>query len=151
MATTTPTPAPSALATRRGKLILGLLTMVAFLDFVTASIVNVALPSIRSDLHSAGRTPPDRPEGEWNGLFGRRLLSARWELRRLGPVILLASAVATGTEVARASTDGDGDVLDCVVAHALVVPRRLERLAVAGGVGGPASEVMLARGGVPVE
>lgn len=43
-------PAPSALATRRGKLVLGLLCTIAFLDFVDASIVNVALPSIRRDL-----------------------------------------------------------------------------------------------------
>ncbi len=43
---TTATP----LATRRGKLILALLASVAFLDFVDASIVNVALPSIRRDL-----------------------------------------------------------------------------------------------------
>ena len=35
---------------RRGKLTLALLAAVAFLDFVDASIVNVALPSIRSDL-----------------------------------------------------------------------------------------------------
>jgi len=41
---------PSVLATRRGKLILALLCGVALLDFVDASIVNVALPSIRSDL-----------------------------------------------------------------------------------------------------
>jgi EmrB/QacA subfamily drug resistance transporter len=41
---------PSALATRRGKLILALLCGVAFLDFVDASIVNVALPSISRDL-----------------------------------------------------------------------------------------------------
>ena len=40
----------SFLATRRGKLTLALLAAVAFLDFVDASIVNVALPSIRSDL-----------------------------------------------------------------------------------------------------
>jgi EmrB/QacA subfamily drug resistance transporter len=39
------------LSTRRGKLTLALLAAVAFLDFVDASIVNVALPSIRSDLH----------------------------------------------------------------------------------------------------
>src|SRR3954471_11716282 len=43
-------PAPSALATRRGRLILALLCSIAFLDFVDASIVNVALPSIREDL-----------------------------------------------------------------------------------------------------
>ena len=42
---------PSFLATRRGKLTLALLASVAFLDFVDASIVNIALPSIRRDLH----------------------------------------------------------------------------------------------------
>jgi EmrB/QacA subfamily drug resistance transporter len=41
----------SSLATRRGKLTLALLCAVAFLDFVDASIVNIALPSIRRDLH----------------------------------------------------------------------------------------------------
>jgi MFS family permease len=40
----------SVLATRRGKLVLALLCAVAFLDFVDASIVNVALPDIRKDL-----------------------------------------------------------------------------------------------------
>jgi EmrB/QacA subfamily drug resistance transporter len=42
---------PSFLATRRGKLMLAFLCGVAFLDFVDASIVNVALPSIRHGLH----------------------------------------------------------------------------------------------------
>src|SRR5690242_2606688 len=46
-ATVTPVP---VLATKRGKQILQLLLAVAFLDFVDASIVNVALPSIRADL-----------------------------------------------------------------------------------------------------
>jgi EmrB/QacA subfamily drug resistance transporter len=41
---------PSFLATGRGKLTLAFLCMVGFLDFVDASIVNVALPSIRHDL-----------------------------------------------------------------------------------------------------
>ncbi|HTU85028.1 MAG TPA: MFS transporter [Solirubrobacteraceae bacterium] len=45
------TQASSFLATRRGKLTLALLCAVAFLDFVDASIVNVALPSIRRALH----------------------------------------------------------------------------------------------------
>ncbi len=48
---TTVTTEPSFLATRRGKLTLALLCAVAFLDFVDASIVNVALPSIRRALH----------------------------------------------------------------------------------------------------
>lgn len=43
--------APSSfLSTRKGKLMLAFLCMVGFLDFVDASIVNVALPSIRRDL-----------------------------------------------------------------------------------------------------
>jgi EmrB/QacA subfamily drug resistance transporter len=41
---------PSFLTTRRGKLTLTLLAAVAFMDFVDASIVNIALPSIRRDL-----------------------------------------------------------------------------------------------------
>src|SRR3954447_11850058 len=46
-----PSPAaPAFLASRRGKLTLALLCAVAFLDFVDASIVNIALPDIRTDL-----------------------------------------------------------------------------------------------------
>ncbi len=45
------TAAPSFLATARGKLTLALLCSVAFLDFIDASIVNIALPDIRADLH----------------------------------------------------------------------------------------------------
>ncbi len=45
------TPETSFLASRRGKLTLAFLCGVAFLDFVDASIVNVALPSIRHSLH----------------------------------------------------------------------------------------------------
>ena len=44
-------PTDSFLVTRRGKLTLALLCAVAFLDFVDASIVNIALPSIRRALH----------------------------------------------------------------------------------------------------
>jgi EmrB/QacA subfamily drug resistance transporter len=44
-------PQTSFLASRRGKLTLALLCAVGFLDFVDASIVNVALPSIRHHLH----------------------------------------------------------------------------------------------------
>src|ERR671930_840924 len=40
----------SFLATRRGQLTLALLCAIAFLDFVDAPILNVALPSIRHDL-----------------------------------------------------------------------------------------------------
>jgi EmrB/QacA subfamily drug resistance transporter len=47
----TPSPPPSFLSTPRGKLTLALLCSVALLDFVDASIVNVALPTIRHRLH----------------------------------------------------------------------------------------------------
>ena len=47
---TATTVVPSFLATRRGKLTLALLTAVAFLDFIDASIVNIALAEIRDDL-----------------------------------------------------------------------------------------------------
>jgi EmrB/QacA subfamily drug resistance transporter len=49
--TAPPLAGSSFLATRRGKLVLALLCAVAFLDFLDASIVNVALPSIARDLH----------------------------------------------------------------------------------------------------
>jgi EmrB/QacA subfamily drug resistance transporter len=48
---TTASPTTPVLSTRRGRLTLALLCTIAFLDFVDASIVNVALPSIREDLH----------------------------------------------------------------------------------------------------
>src|SRR5919197_808500 len=44
-----PAPTP-VLDTKRGKQILLLLLAVAFLDFIDASIVNIALPSLGSDL-----------------------------------------------------------------------------------------------------
>jgi EmrB/QacA subfamily drug resistance transporter len=47
----TAAPNSSFLSTRRGKLTLALLCAVAFLDFVDASIVNIALPSMRRALH----------------------------------------------------------------------------------------------------
>src|SRR4051812_43768365 len=46
----TASPPTSFLSTARGNLTLALLASVAFIDFVDASIVNVALPSIRADL-----------------------------------------------------------------------------------------------------
>ena len=44
-------PEPSPLSTRRGVLTLALLCAVQFLDITDSSIMNVALPSIRRDLH----------------------------------------------------------------------------------------------------
>jgi EmrB/QacA subfamily drug resistance transporter len=51
METKSATSAPSFLGTRRGKLTLALVCAVAFIDLLDASIVNIALPQIRTDLH----------------------------------------------------------------------------------------------------
>ena len=47
--------AATSLATRRGVLILLLLSLVQFMDILDASILNIALPSIKRDLGSASR------------------------------------------------------------------------------------------------
>jgi EmrB/QacA subfamily drug resistance transporter len=67
----------SFLATRRGKLTLVLLCAVAFLDFVDASIVNIALPSIRSDLHFSEQGLQWVPSGYLLTYGGFMLLGGR--------------------------------------------------------------------------
>src|SRR5581483_1047109 len=47
----TESPERPLLSTPRGRLVLLLLCAVGFLDFIDASIVNVALPSVRAALH----------------------------------------------------------------------------------------------------
>jgi EmrB/QacA subfamily drug resistance transporter len=68
---------PSALATRRGKLVLAVLCAVAFLDFVDASIVNIALPSIRRDLHFSVESLQWVPSGYLLTYGGFMLLGGR--------------------------------------------------------------------------
>src|SRR2546426_12061651 len=71
------TPQPSFLATRRGKLTLALLAAVAFLDFVDASIVNIALPSIRRDLGFSEQALQWVPSGYLLTYGGFMLLGGR--------------------------------------------------------------------------
>jgi EmrB/QacA subfamily drug resistance transporter len=73
----TVTAQPSFLATRRGKLTLTLLAAVAFLDFVDASIVNVALPSIRRALHFSQQDLQWVPSGYLLTYGGFMLLGGR--------------------------------------------------------------------------
>ena len=68
---------PSFLATRRGKLTLALLCTVAFLDLVDASIVNVALPSMRHDLHFSVQSLQWVPSGYLLTYGGFMLLGGR--------------------------------------------------------------------------
>jgi EmrB/QacA subfamily drug resistance transporter len=70
-------PQPSFLATRRGKLTLALLTAIAFLDFVDASIVNIALPSIRRDLGFSDQSLVWVPSGYLLTYGGFMLLGGR--------------------------------------------------------------------------
>jgi EmrB/QacA subfamily drug resistance transporter len=67
----------SALATKHGRLILVLLCSVAFLDFVDASIVGVALPAIRTDLHSSVQGLQWIPSGYLLTYGGFMLLGGR--------------------------------------------------------------------------
>ena len=73
----TATSPPSFLATRRGKLTLALLAAIAFLDFVDASIVNVALPSIRHALHFSVQDLQWVPSGYLLTYGGFMLLGGR--------------------------------------------------------------------------
>src|SRR5438046_7366953 len=70
-------PHSSFLATRRGKLTLALLAGIAFLDFVDASIVNVALPSIRRALHFSQQDLQWIPSGYLLTYGGFMLLGGR--------------------------------------------------------------------------
>src|SRR5204862_4558297 len=67
----------SFLATRRGKLTLALLAAIAFLDFVDASIVNIALPSIRRDLNFSEQALQWVPSGYLLTYGGFMLLAGR--------------------------------------------------------------------------
>jgi EmrB/QacA subfamily drug resistance transporter len=73
----TTTAQPSFLGTRRGKLTLVLLCAVGFLDFVDTSIVNVALPSIRHDLHFSVQNLQWVPSGYLLTYGGFLLLGGR--------------------------------------------------------------------------
>ena len=68
---------PSVLATRRGKLTLVVLCAVAFLDFIDASIVNLALPAIRGDLHMSVQSLQWIPSGYLLTYGGLMLLGGR--------------------------------------------------------------------------
>ena len=68
---------PSFLATPRGRLTLALLCAVAFLDFVDASIINIALPAIRRDLHVSVQDLQWIPSGYLLTYGGFMLLGGR--------------------------------------------------------------------------
>ncbi|MFC4050476.1 MFS transporter [Actinomadura syzygii] len=97
---------PSFLATGRGKLTLTLLCAIAFLDFIDASIVNVALPAIRADLDFSVQDLQWVPSGyllTYGGLMllGGRLadLLGRRRVVVAGTVLFSLSSLAGGLAV----------------------------------------------------
>jgi len=157
----------SSLATRRGKLTLLLLCAVAFLDFIDASIVNVALPSIRDDLHFSVQGLQWVPSGYLLTYGGFMLLGGRAAdllgRRRVlvtGTIVLeLASltgglAQTEGMLVASRLVQGLGSAMMLPAALSLLTTTfsegkdRHTALGVWGGVAGLASAVGVLAGGV---
>jgi EmrB/QacA subfamily drug resistance transporter len=163
-------PQPSFLATRRGKLTLALLCAVAFLDFVDASIVNVALPSIRRDLHFSVQSLVWVPSGyllTYGGfmllggraadLLGRRrILVAGISL--LGISSLIGGlAGSSGVLIAARLAQGIGAAMTLPAALSILTTSfregkdRNTALGVWGGVGGLASAAGVLFGGLLTE
>jgi EmrB/QacA subfamily drug resistance transporter len=161
---------PSFLATRRGKLTLALLCAVAFLDFVDASIVNVALPSIRRSLHFSVEGLQWVPSGYLLTYGGFMLLGGRAAdllgRRRVlvsGIVLIAVSSMlgglaqSAGTLVAARLGQGLGAALTLPAALSILTTMfkegkdRHTALGVWGGVGGLASAAGVLFGGVITE
>jgi EmrB/QacA subfamily drug resistance transporter len=164
--TTTSPPEPSALATRRGKLTLALLCTIAFMDFVDASIVNIALPTIRKDLDFSVQSLQWVLSGyllTYGGfmllggraadLFGRRRIlvagTTLFALSSLTGGLAQSSGMLVGARLAQ----GVGAAMMLPAALSLLTTTftgtdRHKALGVWGGVAGLASAVGVLLGGV---
>jgi EmrB/QacA subfamily drug resistance transporter len=164
------TSAPSFLATRRGKLTLALLCAIAFLDFVDASIVNLALPAIRRDLHFSVQGLQWVPSaylltyGGFMLLGGRAAdLLGRRRVLVAGTVLIgIASLIggfagSTGVLIAARLTQGLGAAMMLPAALSILTTTfkegsdRHTALGVWGAVGGLASAVGVLLGGLLTE
>jgi EmrB/QacA subfamily drug resistance transporter len=160
----------SFLATRRGKLTLALLCSIAFLDFVDASITNVALPSIRHSLHFSVEGLQWIPSaylltyggfmllgGRLADLFGRRRVLAG------GIVVIGISSLvggfaqSAGVLVGARLAQGLGAALTLPAALSILTTKFAEgkdrntALGAWGGTGGLASAAGVLLGGLLVE
>jgi EmrB/QacA subfamily drug resistance transporter len=163
-------PQPSFLATRRGKLTLALLAAVAFLDFVDASIVNIALPSIRRDLHFSEQGLQWVPSGYLLTYGGFMLLGGRAAdllgRRRIlvaGTVLIGVSSLiggfagSSGVLVAARLAQGLGAAMMLPAALSILTTTfregsdRTKALGIWGGVGGLASAAGVLLGGFLTE
>jgi EmrB/QacA subfamily drug resistance transporter len=158
---------PTSLATRRGRLTLALLCLVAFLDFIDASIVNVALPSIRKDLGFSLQSLQWIPSGYLLTYGGFMLLGGRagdlLGRRRVlvtGTVLFSLSSLAggiawsSGVLVGARLFQGAGAALMLPAALSILTtsfqegPDRHKALGVWGGMAGLASAAGVFLGGV---
>jgi EmrB/QacA subfamily drug resistance transporter len=160
----------SFLATRRGKLTLTLLCAVAFLDFVDASIVNVALPDIRRGLGFSTQGLQWVPSGYLLTYGGFMLLGGRVAdlLGRRRVLLAGTGLIGISSLVGGFATDPAvlvGSRLAQGLGAAMMLPAALsiltttfkegadrhKALGVWGGVGGLASAVGVFLGGVLTE
>jgi EmrB/QacA subfamily drug resistance transporter len=161
---------PSFLATRRGKLTLALLCAIAFLDFVDASITNVALPSIRHSLHFSVEGLQWIPSGyllTYGGfmLLGGRLADLLGRRRVLVSGIVLIGissllggfAPTAGVLVGARLAQGLGAALTLPAALSILTTTfkegkdRHTALGAWGGIGGLASAAGVLLGGLLTE
>src|SRR5215217_8503018 len=161
---------PSVLATARGKLILALLAAVAFIDFVDASIVNVALPSIRSDLHVSEQALQWVPSaylltyggfmllgGRAADLLGRRRVLVAGTVTIGVSSLIGGFAESSGVLIAARLAQGAGAAMMLPAALSILTTSfregsdRNRALGVWGGVGGLASAAGVLLGGLLTE
>jgi EmrB/QacA subfamily drug resistance transporter len=161
---------PSALATGRGKLILALLCSIAFLDFVDASITNVALPLIRNDLNLSVQGLQWVPSGYLLTYGGFMLLGGRLaDLLGRRRIVAIGTALIGVSSLAGGLAQGEGTLVTARLVQglgaALMLPGALsiltttftepadrhKALGVWGGVGGLASAAGVLLGGLLTE
>src|ERR1700745_1468060 len=138
--------------TRRGKLTLALLCAIAFLDFVDASITNVALPAIRRDLHFSVQDLQWIPSAYLLTYGGFMLLGGRGaDLLRTRRVLV------AGVLIAARLAQGRGAAMTLPAALSILTTSfkegsdRNTALGIWGAVGGMASAVGVLLGGLLVE
>jgi EmrB/QacA subfamily drug resistance transporter len=159
-----------SLDTRRGRLTLALLCLVAFLDFIDASIVNIALPTIRRDLDFSVQSLQWVPSGYLLTYGGFMLLGGRaGDLLGRRRVLVFGTSLfglsslvgglawSSGVLVGARLFQGAGAALMLPAALSILTtsfadgPDRHKALGVWGGVAGLASAAGVFLGGVLTE